>query len=193
MNKKSMNHGGPPMGNFRFLDDTDAQRILGVDRLTFQELLRSKRLRPVSGTGTIQFFRAADVNRLHDELTAEAASPPAVPAAEAAPPATPEAVPEKKPKKTQEPAMRVHTRMTADLKWYDISDADIQAWFDQLHPDTYERRRGVAQFVRQRMDQIIALLDAGEARYQALMEGQETSGGSGERGEVREQRKKQKK
>jgi hypothetical protein len=176
------------MGNFRFLDDTDAQRILGVDRLTFQELLRTKRLRPVSGTGTIQFFRAADVNRLHDELAAEATSPTEALAAET-PPAAPEAVPEKKPKKVQEPAMRVHTRMTADLKWYDISDADIQAWFDQLHPETYERRRGVAQFVRQRMDHIIALLDAGEARYHTLMEGQEAAGGSGE---VREQRKKQK-
>ncbi len=165
------------MGNFRFLDDTDAQRILGVDRLTFQALLATKRLRAVSGAGTIQFFRAADVNRLRDELAAEAAVQPT---ASAAPTEMPEAPPAKKPKKTQEPAMRVHARMTADLKWYDITDADIAAWFDQLHPETYARRRGVAQFVQQRMAQIIMLLDAGEARYAALVEGEEAAGRGGE-------------
>jgi len=175
------------MGNFRFLDDTDAQRILGVDRLTFQELLRTKRLRAVSGAGTIQFFRAADVSRLHDELAAESATQAVVSAA-AATTAPPEAAPAKKPKKTQEPAMRVHARFTADLRWYDITDADIQAWFDQLHPETYARRRGVALFVRQRMDEIIALLDAGAERYSALVEGEEATGRSGE---VREQGQEQ--
>ena len=80
----------------------------------------------------------------------------------------------------------VHARMTADLKWYDISDADIQAWFDQLHPETYARRRGVAQFVRQRMAQIIALLDEGEARYHGLVEGEEAAGRGSETGEILE-------
>ncbi|MBA3826280.1 MAG: hypothetical protein H0X24_20565 [Ktedonobacterales bacterium] len=170
------------MSNFRFLDDTDAQRILGVDRLTFQELLSTKRLRAVSGAGTIQFFRAADVSRLRDELTAETATQAAASAAALA--SMPEAAPPKKPKKAQEPALRVHARMTADLRWYDISDADIQAWFDQLHPETYARRRGVAQFVQQRMAQIIALLDAGEARYGALAEGEEPAGRGGEAGDL---------
>jgi hypothetical protein len=173
------------MSSFRFLDDTDAQRILGVDRLTFQALLQSKRLRPVSGTGTIQFFRAADVNRLRDELASEAAA--AVAQAEAAAEQAPPESPAKKPRRAQDPALRVHARFTADLKWYDISDADIQAWFDQLHPETYARRRGVAQFVKERMEHVIALLDAGAARYGTLVEGQEAAGRSGEGAQILEE------
>jgi hypothetical protein len=174
------------MSNFRFLDDTDAQRQLGVDRLTFEELLRTKRLRPVSGMGTIQFFRVTDIARLRAELEQEAEErvvetaprglPPQNPPTQVGnPPAPPtdEARPTTKPKKAQDPAMRVHVRLTADLKWYDISDADLQAWFDQLHPETYARRRANALFVMQRMQQIVALIDAGQAQLDAA------SGGGG--------------
>lgn len=154
------------MSNFRFLDDTDAQRFLGVDRITFQELIRSKRLRPVSGQGTIQFFRAGDVAQLRGELDQELADRQAAEST-ATTDAEGEAAPTARKKKAQDPAMRVHARMTADLRWYDIPDSDIQAWFDQLHPDTWERRRANAQFVKERMEQIIALIDAGEARLHA--------------------------
>ncbi len=151
------------MSNFRFLDDTDAQRLLGVDRITFQELIRTKRLRPISGQGTIQFFRAGDVARLRGELEQELAErqAAAITTAEDGETAT------ARKKKAQDPAMRVHARMTADLRWYDIPDSDIQAWFDQLHPETWARRRANAQFVKERMEQIIALIDAGEARLHA--------------------------
>ena len=163
------------MSNFRFLDDTDAQRQLGVDRLTFQELIRSKRLRAISGQGTIQFFRAQDVAKLRDELNPESAAEDAdatqsmAEGATADPDGNEPSVAKSAPakKKGHDPAMRVHLRLTADLKWYDIADSDLQAWFDQLHPDTYERRRANAQFVRERMAQIIALIDAGEARLQS--------------------------
>ncbi len=154
-------------GRFRFLDDTDAQRQLGVDRLTFEELLRSGRLRPVSSSGEkTHFFRAADVARLRGELHPESEAEDADSTAQptdgsllvtpAAPPAP--------AKKGHDPAMRVHLRLTADLKWYDISDDDVRAWFDQLRPDAYERQRANASFVISRMRRIIALIDEGEAR-----------------------------
>jgi hypothetical protein len=189
------------MSNFRFLDDVDAQRQLGVDRLTFEELLHTKRLRPVSRQGTLSFYRAADIARLRAELypeaeaeddaVAAASSPASIASAISdAPPATLDAPaptgtptgatppPAKPKKKGHEPAMRVHLRLTADLKWYDITDRDLQAWFDQLHPETYARRRANAVFVKQRMEQIIALLDAGQARYGTLVD--EAGGGEGE-------------
>jgi hypothetical protein len=167
------------MPTMRFVDDTDAQRQLGVDRLTFEALLREKRLRPVSRQGTIQFFRTADIMRLRAELYPESEAEDAAEAqavAEGSAPApSSSAAPETAAlaatparKKGHDPAMRVHLRLTADLKWYDISDADLQAWFDQLHPDTYARRRANAEFVKQRMEQIIALIDAGQARLAAL-------------------------
>jgi hypothetical protein len=190
------------MTSFRFLDDVDAQRQLGVDRLTFEELLRTKRLRPVSRQGTLSFYRAADIARLRAELYPEtededdeavataagdmgamgamhrAHTPAGAPSSSAdaspagmlgeAPAEGDTATPAKPKKKSLDPAMRVHVRLTADLKWYDITDRDLRAWFDQLHPETYARRRANAEFVKQRMEQIIALLDAGQARYDAL-------------------------
>lgn len=158
--------------SFRFIDDTDAQRQLGVDRLTFQELLRSKRLRPVSTQGTIQFFRAGDLVKLRAELNPETEAEDAAQTAIAPVEET------KKPAKKHDPAMRVHLRLQADLKWYDISDADLQAWFDQVHPDTYERRRILTQFLQTRMGQILALIDAGIAQRASMpAEGQPQNAG----------------
>ncbi len=151
--------------SFRFIDEVDAQRQLGVDRLTFEELVRTKRLRTV----TPGFFRIGDVAKLRDELHPEMAAEEV--AATAQPtdgsalvaPATAEA-PTTKKKKGHEPAMRVHLRLTADLKWYDIGDADLRAWFDQLRPDAYDRQRANVRFIIERMEQIQALIDSGEAR-----------------------------
>ena len=154
---------------FRFIDEVDAQRQLGVDRLTFEELVRSKRLRNVSAG----FFRATDVIRLRDELNPESvaedvanASQPtdgSAPAPTPQPTVATEAKPNKA-KKGHDPAMRVHLRLTADLKWCDINDSDIRAWFDQLRPDAYDRQRMNARFIISRMEEVLALIDAGEAR-----------------------------
>jgi hypothetical protein len=167
------------MANFRFLDDTDAQRQLGVDRITFQELIRAKRLRPVATQGTIQFFRGADIAKLRAELAAEndavvAAASQAEASAlasEAGTDAGEQGVLAPK-KKGHEPAMRVHVRLTADLKWYDITEGDLQTWFNQLHPDTYERRKANAQLVIERMQRIITLIDDGQARLHPPAEAQ---------------------
>src|SRR5262249_41330782 len=129
------------------------------DRVTFEELLRSKRLRPVSGQGTIQFFRASDVAKLRAELHPDP-TPEAVPA-EAAPEGE---TPKKTTRKPRDPAMSVHQRLTADLKWYDISDEDLKAFVDQLHPESYGRRRNHAVFLIERMQRLIALIDESEAR-----------------------------
>lgn len=153
--------------SFRFIDEVDAQRQLGVDRLTFEELVRAKRLRAV----TPGFFRIGDVARLRDELHPEMAAEEAVAAAQptdgselaTSATATTDAPPIKK-KKGHEPPMRVHLRLTADLKWYDISDADLRAWFDQMRPDAYDRQRANVRYIIERMEQILALIDAGEAR-----------------------------
>src|SRR5262249_49354955 len=148
----------------------DAQRQLGVDRLTFEELVRTKRLREV----TPGFFRGTDIAKLRAELhpdveaeEMEAASQPADgPQLADGPQPTDNSAPSQTTpkKKGHEPAMRVHLRLTADLKWYDIGDADLRAWFDQLRPDAYERQRANARFVIARMEQILALIDEGERR-----------------------------
>ena len=145
---------------FRFVDDVDAQRQLGVDRLTFEQLVRDGRLKPVSRAGGQMFFRAGDLAKLRDSL-----HPDAETEEHASEDAAAESIPAAKPaKKRQDPAMRVHIRLTADLKWYDISDADLQAWFDQTIPEAYDRYRANAQFVIARMQHLLRLIDEGESR-----------------------------
>ena len=182
-------------GGFRFIDEVDAQRQLGVDRLTFEELVRTKRLREV----TPGFFRGTDVAKLraelHPEVEAEDAEAALQPTdgsqlADGPQPAdTPALAQTTNPpkKKGHEPAMRVHLRLTADLKWYDIGDADLRAWFDQLRPDAYERQRANARFVITRMEQILALIDEGERRLAEAGQqddagGNESSAGGGPSG-----------
>jgi len=174
------------MTSFRFLDDTDAQRMLGIDRLTFEELLRTKRLRPISTSGeNIHFFRNADVMKLQAELHPVAATSKdevqiddsAVAAALAeeeaalADPMT-AAANRTTPKKGHDPAMRVHLRLQADLKWYDIGADDLQAWFNQLRPDGYERHLNNTQFIIERMQQIQALIHSGQQKLQQIAEPQ---------------------
>jgi hypothetical protein len=87
---------------------------------------------------------------------------PAAPVAEETPPVTPG----KKAAKKQDPALRVHQRLQADLKWYDISDEDLRIWFSQLRSDGYDRNEANARYVIQRMEQIIAMIQEGRARLE---------------------------
>src|SRR5271165_2839844 len=102
---------------FRFIDDVDAQRLLGVDRLTFEDLMHAGRLRSVSKTGSTLFFRAADVTRLRAELDATSAPVSIADLESSQTPVVAEPAKAKAAKK-HDPAMRVHLRLTADLKWY---------------------------------------------------------------------------
>ena len=59
--------------------------------------------------------------------------------------------------------MRVHLRLQADLKWFDLSDDDIAAWFRELRPDGYARQRSNILEVMRKLQQIVDLIDANSA------------------------------
>ncbi len=59
--------------------------------------------------------------------------------------------------------MRVHLRLQADLKWFDISDDDIEAWFGELRPDGYQRQRSNIVDVMRKLQRMIDLIDANGA------------------------------
>jgi hypothetical protein len=154
------------MPDFRFLDDSDAQRQLGIDRITLEELIRTGRLKAVSRSGeNIYFFRAAEIARVRAELYPDddnssietdketVTTPPDQNTSEGT-----------RPKKQRDPAMRVHQRLTADLKWYDISDDDIAAWLAELRPDSYDRQESNARYIISRMQQIIDMIEEGRNR-----------------------------
>ena len=142
-----------PASRFAFIDDSEALRRLGIDRKALEQLVKEKRLRAYGGVGKDAFFKAAEVDALAAALhpTPEAPAPEEVPdGAKAGPP-------------RHDPAMRVHLRLQADLKWFDISEADIAAWFRELRPDGYARQRSNILEVMRKLQQIVDVIDASSA------------------------------
>ncbi len=142
-----------PASRFSFLDDSEVIRRLGIDRARLEQLIQQKRLRTYGGVGKGAFFKAADVEALYAELhpATTAEEDEAVPA---------ESQPGKPAKPQHDPAMRVHLRLQADLKWFDISDSDIDAWFRELRPDAYPRQRSNIQQVIRKLQRVVDLIDA---------------------------------
>jgi hypothetical protein len=139
-----------PASRFAFIDDSEALRRLGIDRKTLEQLIQEKRLRAYGGVGKDAFFKAGDVEALAAELHPVAEKP------------EPEETPVEE-KKHHEPAMRVHLRLQADLKWFDLSDDDIAAWFRELRPDGYQRQRSNIVAVMRKLQSIVDLIDSNSA------------------------------
>lgn len=143
-----------PASRFAFLDDSEVIRRLGIDRATLEQFVKEKRLRNYGGVGKGAFYKLADVEALYAELHAETEEVE-----------TPEEAPvENKPSRPQhDPAMRVHLRLQADLKWFDIGESDIDAWFRELRPDAYQRQRSNIQQVMGKLQRIVEMIDAKSA------------------------------
>lgn len=128
---------------FSFIDSADAQRILQVDRVTFEQLLTSGQLKPLKGTGKDVFFRLSDVQELHDILHKEASGE--TEESETGP---------KVKNKQHDPAMRVHLRLQADLKWFDITINDIDLWLREVRSDSYDKYLTNISHVEEKLDYI---------------------------------------
>jgi hypothetical protein len=132
-----------------------------VDRDTVLALVQQGRLRAYPGVGKGSFFKLADL----DALAAELHPPqPAEPEPEA------EADEEDgAPKRPQhDPAYKVHLRLQADLKWYDLSEDDLRLWIRELRPDAYERQRTNIEHVIGRLEQLLSLMDQAAARWTSV-------------------------
>ncbi len=141
---------------FPFLDEGEALRRLNVDRDTLLALVRDGRLRAYSGFGKGNFFRLRDLDTLYAELYGEpnAADQPA------------EATPGKG--KPFDPGYKVHVRLQADLKWYDLSDDDLRAWVREMHEDGYPRQRTNITNTIARLQRLIELMDEAAAGWRVL-------------------------
>ena len=134
---------------FSFVDEGEAVRRLGVDRDTVLAWVQAGTLRAYPGVGKGSFFRLSDLEALAAERASNAAQTAHAEAAEEAAPG----------KKQHDPAYKVHVRLTADLKWYDLTDADLSAWVRELHPSAYEKQRGNITRVKEKLDRLVALMD----------------------------------
>jgi hypothetical protein len=144
---------------FAFLDEGEAIRRLGVDRDTLLTLVREKRLRAYPGVGKGHFFRVSDLDKL------AAALRPAAPAPAPQPLLSPQSI---GVRRQHDPSYKVHLRLQADLKWFDITDDDLHAWVCELHPDGYRRQRANITAFIAKLERARALMDEAAAHWQNL-------------------------
>lgn len=149
-------------GGFSFIDEGEAVRRLDIDRDTLLAFVREKRLRAYPGVGKGNFFRLSDVEALARELRGAAEE---VEAETGAPIAT------GGKGKLFDPAYKVHVRLLADLKWYDLSDDDLRAWVREMTSDGYGRQRTNITMVVERLQRLLALMDEAVAGWRELKPG----------------------
>jgi hypothetical protein len=142
---------------FSFVDEGETLRRLGIDRDTLLSLVAAKRLRAYPGVGKGNFYRIKDVDALYAELHADAARE-----------ALAEGAPVPAGRKVFDPAYKVHVRLQADLKWYDLEDEELQAWIREMHPDGYQRQRTNITMVMGKLQRLLDLMDEAAANWKHL-------------------------
>ncbi len=151
---------------FAFVDEGEAVRRLDIDRDTLLALVREKRLRAYPGVGKESFYRVSDIERLAVELHPDQGKQGATANADEEGVST---------RKVFDPAYKVHVRLLADLKWYDLTDDDLAAWVRELHPDGYLRQRTNITNVVERLQRLLALMDEAAASWQSIPAPEQTS------------------
>lgn len=142
---------------FAFVDEGEAVRILGVDRDALLTFVREKRLRAYK-SGIVNYYRTQDLDALLAELRAEAAverDQPEQPSAAGG-------------RRVFDPAYKVHVRLQADLKWYDLEDDDLRAWVREMTSDGYARQRTNINMVISKLQRMTQLMDEAAAGWENL-------------------------
>lgn len=154
---------------FSFVDEGEAVRRLSVDREILLELVATKRLRAYPGVGKGNFFRVGDLEKLAQELHP---APPEAPSLQGVDLLNPT-----NQRRQHDPGYKVHLRLQADLKWYDLSDDDLKAYVRELHPAAYEKQRSNVTSVIERLERLVALMDEAAQRWRSQGErAQENAG-----------------
>jgi len=144
---------------FSFIDESEAVRRLDVDRDTLLGFVREKRLKAYPGVGKGNFYRLSDVDALATELRPQREAPEEAASGAEQPPIR---------GKLFDPAYKVHVRLQADLKWYDLSDDELRAWVREMTADGYNRQRANITMVIERLQRLVALMDESVASWQEL-------------------------
>jgi hypothetical protein len=150
----------PPTG-FKFIDLPDAAQRLGITRLKLLEWVGEGKIRPFSGSGQQSVFRAADVEKLAQELGIPApgsAAPTQEIIQASAQEASGTTVPSTIRPKRRDPVKLIGTRLSMDSRWAEISDEDIATWLDAIEPVQYDRVRKVATLTIERLQRVMAMM-----------------------------------
>jgi excisionase family DNA binding protein len=162
-----LNNPGTSGGRFAFLDAGETARRLQIDRTTLDQWVRDGRIKAYRGVGRDSFFKANEVETLYKELHPEAALAKAVAEDERESANATSGQPmQLGVRKKQDPQMRVYLRLQADAKWYDTSEEDIRAWFQQLAPDGYERNKKNAEHSIKKLQYLVSLIEEAQKKHQ---------------------------
>ncbi len=150
-------------GRFAFLDAGETAKRLGIDRVTLDQWVRDGRIKAYRGVGRDSFFKSAEIDVLRKELHPEADLAAAIAADERETASVGQPV-QITVRKKQEPQMRVYLRLQADAKWYDTSEDDIRAWFQQLAPDGFERNKKNAMHSIKKLQYLVSLIEEAQEK-----------------------------
>src|SRR5579863_1268130 len=162
-----LNNPGMSGSRFAFLDAGETAHRLEIDRVTLDQWVRDGRLKAYKGVGRDSFYKVADIDALYQSLHPEAALAKAVAEDEQDSANAAKGQPmQLTVRKKQEPQMRVYLRLQADAKWYDTSEEDIRAWFQQLAPDGYERNKKNALHSIKKLQYLVSLIEEAQKKHQ---------------------------
>ena len=143
------------LSQFRFIDLATAAEALGATRVQVLDWVTAGRLKPFQGAGQSAVFRTRDVAALAAALAAERQ---AADAAAPAPPVEAAVVPRKREQALRrDPVKKVGTRLSQDMRWGEITDADLAAWLDALDRRSYGAVRFAARQAITHLTQVLDL------------------------------------
>lgn len=146
------------MPGFKFVDVPTAAEALGVNRAQVLELMSQGRLKPFDGAGQSAVFRTRDIETLLAELRAERSQASAAGAQAGPEPVSLEVAPRKRLESVRrDPVKKVGTRLSQDVRWTEISDDDLDAWFDAQDRRSYAAVRHAARGALRRLTRIMQL------------------------------------
>jgi pyruvate/2-oxoglutarate dehydrogenase complex dihydrolipoamide acyltransferase (E2) component len=147
------------MQAFRFIDLPTAAEVLGTTRARVLQYVDEGALKPYSGAGQAAVFRTRDVEALVAQLGVQAAAaPPARAAGQPEAASTPETAGRRRTETIRrDPVKKVGTRLTQDVRWTEITEEDLAAWFDGLDARSYPAVRHAARQALIRLNRIMEL------------------------------------
>ncbi|HZS94592.1 MAG TPA: hypothetical protein VFA78_07335 [Chloroflexota bacterium] len=125
-----------------FIDSAHAAEILHITPESVLDLIAAGRLAPFAGPPTKPFLRSADVVALAAEMGAGEEPEP--------------------PRRVKSGFARVQTRITADARWGDVSEQDLEEFARRADPAKRVAAAATAAEAMVKLEALIELLDGQE-------------------------------
>jgi hypothetical protein len=128
-----------PLKRFAFIDAVHAAELLRVSPETVLDWVSAGKLKAYGGKPSNPFLRSADVAALVEEMGIED---------------------DVQPRRTKSASAKVQARLTADARWGDVTEDDINEWVSRADPVRRQAARTAAATARDRLDAVLRALES---------------------------------